>query len=119
MVRQKYLDSICLFAVALALVVSLLVLGGTPITGSAREPEPPAQSEEADREEPVSADAEAGSSSFPTAPYSRRAAPGPMGQPSSSHTASSRDHPARKPRLYGSMAAVMVPKPALWSYRRA
>ena len=62
MVRQKYLDSICLFAVALALVVSLLVLGGTPITGSAREPEPPAQSEEADREEPVSADAEAGSS---------------------------------------------------------
>ena len=36
MVRQKYLDSICLFAVALALVVSLLVLGGTPITGSAR-----------------------------------------------------------------------------------
>ena len=39
MVRQKYLDSICLLVVVLALVLSLVFLGGTSITGSAREPE--------------------------------------------------------------------------------
>ena len=96
MVRQKYLDSICLLVVVLALVLSLVFLGGTSITGSAREPEDAGLSGITETEERPDLSEEGSGRSFF---YRRMPAPGPMGQPSSSHATSSSDQNTRKHRL--------------------